>query len=143
MKRFNVKFENLYFYFSDDAEADERNAAKYIEFARAVGAGHMNMQAMMWKDTPFMRPTDREAVLDYARRANRIGKNVRGRRHQGMHASPCQHACVYPRANRFIYAKHGPRPAYTCAWIPRTSLWPGWTWCRLPAYMASASVMCI
>lgn len=96
MKRFHVKFENLYFYFSDDAEADERNAVKYIAFAKAVGAGHMNMQAVMWKDAPFVRPTDREAVLDYARRANRIGK---------LCAQAGIKACMHPHANTRVFTQ--------------------------------------
>ena len=51
--KYGLKFENLYFYFTDDEAADCENAKKYIAFAKEVGAHHMNMQGVMWKDTPF------------------------------------------------------------------------------------------
>ncbi|MEG0897890.1 MAG: sugar phosphate isomerase/epimerase, partial [Ruthenibacterium sp.] len=96
LQKYNLKFENLYFYFSDDAEKDYANAEKYIAFAKAVGATHMNMQAVMWKDAPFVRPTDKEAVLDYAKRSNIIGK---------MCADKGIKACMHPHSNTKVFSE--------------------------------------
>lgn len=96
MKRFGVKFANLYFYFSDDAQADEEKARRYVAFAKAVGATHMNMQAVMWKDEPYLRPTDREVVLDFARRANAVGR---------LCADAGIKACMHPHANTHVFSE--------------------------------------
>lgn len=55
VKKYNLKFENLYFYFSDDPEKDYEEAKKYLKFMKEVDAHYMNMQGVMWKDTPFMQ----------------------------------------------------------------------------------------
>lgn len=112
--KYGLKFENLYFYFSDNAERDVEDAKKYIAFAKAVGAGYMNIQAVMWKDKPFVRPTDKAAVLDYARRANEIGK---------MCMEAGIKACMHPHSNTKVFteeqidlfaANTDPRYVYLC-----------------------------
>lgn len=94
--KYNMKFENLYFYFTDDEAADCENAKKYVSFAKEVGAHHMNMQGVMWKDTPFNRPTDKETILSYARRSNVIGK---------MCAEAGIKACMHPHANTAVFTE--------------------------------------
>lgn len=91
---YGLKFENLYFYFSNDPEKDYEAAKKYIAFAQEVGATHMNMQAVMWKDQPFTRPTDKAAVLDYAKRSNIIGEWC---------TKAGIKACMHPHANTAIF----------------------------------------
>jgi inosose dehydratase len=91
---YGLKFENLYFYFSNDAEKDYEAAKKYIAFAQEVGATHMNMQGVMWKDQPFTRPTDKAAVLDYAKRSNIIGEWC---------TKAGIKACMHPHANTAIF----------------------------------------
>lgn len=112
--KYGLKFENLYFYFSNDEEKDYKEAEKYIAFAKAVGATHMNMQGVMWKDKPFNRPTDRDAILNYAQRSNRIGK---------MCTDAGIKACMHPHANTKIFKEDqieifventDPRYVYLC-----------------------------
>ncbi|HEX2946088.1 MAG TPA: sugar phosphate isomerase/epimerase family protein [Clostridia bacterium] len=111
---FGLKFENLYFYFSNDAEKDYEDAKKYIAFAREVGATHMNMQGVMWKDRPFVKPTDKDAILDYAKRSNIIGEWCT---QAGIKA------CMHPHANTRIFQEDqiemfventDPRYVYLC-----------------------------
>ena len=47
VNKYGLKFENLYFYFSDDPEKDYQEALRYLEFMKAVGAHYMNMQGVM------------------------------------------------------------------------------------------------
>lgn len=92
--KYGLKFANLYFYFSDDPEKDVAEAERYLEFMTAVGATHMNMQGVMWKDTPFDRPTDEAGVKAYASLSNRIGK---------LCAERGIKACLHPHANTKIF----------------------------------------
>ena len=96
VEKYGLKFENLYFYFSDDPEFDLKKAAEYIEFMKKVGAHYMNMQGVMWKDTPFLRPTNREGILQYAELANKIG---------AMCAGAGIRACLHPHANTRIFTE--------------------------------------
>ena len=93
-ERYGLKFENLYFYFSNDFDADVEKAKGYIEFMKKIGAHYMNMQGLMWKDTPFIRPTDRDGVLEYARLANTVGK---------MCAEAGIKACMHPHMNTLVF----------------------------------------
>lgn len=93
-ERYGLKFENLYFYFSNDFDADVEKAKGYIEFMKKIGAHYMNMQGFMWKDTPFIRPTDRDGVMEYARLANTIGK---------MCAEAGIKACMHPHMNTLVF----------------------------------------
>lgn len=92
--KYGLKFENLYFYFSDDPEKDYEEALKYIDFMKKVDAHFMNMQGVMWKDQPFDRPLDRETVLSYAALANRIGKACKEANIK---------ACMHPHANSAVF----------------------------------------
>lgn len=96
VKKYGLKFSNLYFYFSDDPEKDVAEAKRYLEFMVAVGATHMNMQGVMWKDTPFLRPTDEDGVRAYAELSNRIGK---------LCAAHGIKACLHPHANTKIFTE--------------------------------------
>ena len=93
-ERYGLKFENLYFYFSNDFDADVEKAKGYIEFMKKIGAHYMNMQGLMWKDTPFIRPTDRDGVMEYARLANTVGK---------MCAEAGIKACMHPHMNTLVF----------------------------------------
>ena len=93
-ERYGLKFENLYFYFSNDFDADVEKAKGYIEFMKKIGAHYMNMQGFMWKDTPFIRPTDRDGVMEYARLANTVGK---------MCAEAGIKACMHPHMNTRVF----------------------------------------
>lgn len=96
VEKYGLKFENLYFYFTNDEAADCENAKKYIEFAKQVGCTHMNMQGVMWKEQPFQRPTDKETILSYARRSNIIGK---------MCTEAGIKACMHPHANTAVFTE--------------------------------------
>lgn len=92
--RYGLKFENLYFYFSNDAEKDLEKAKQYLDFMQKIDAHYMNMQGVMWKDTPFLRPIDREGILRYAELANKIGRMCTER---GIKA------CMHPHMNTLVF----------------------------------------
>ena len=96
VNRYGLKFENLYFYFSDDPEKDVEKAKEYIKFMVKIGARYMNMQGVMWKDTPFMRPTDRDGIMKYASLADTIGK---------MCAEAGIKACMHPHMNTLVFTE--------------------------------------
>ena len=122
VNRYGLKFENLYFYFSNDAEKDLEKAKGYIEFMKRIGAHSMNMQGVMWKDTPFIRPTDRSGVLEYAALADKIGK---------MCAEAGIKACMHPHMNTLVFQEEqvdlfmehtDPRYVYLCMDTAHTTL---------------------
>lgn len=121
-ERYGLKFENLYFYFSNDFDADVEKAKGYIEFMKKIGAHYMNMQGFMWKDTPFIRPTDRDGVLEYARLANTVGK---------MCAEAGIKACMHPHMNTLVFKEDqidlfmentDPQHVYLCMDTAHTTL---------------------
>lgn len=94
VEHYGLKFENLYFYFSNDAEKDLEKAKKYLEFMQKIDAHYMNMQGVMWKDTPFLRPTNRDGILRYAELANQIGRLCKA---SGIKA------CMHPHMNTLVF----------------------------------------
>lgn len=96
VQKYNLKFENLYFYFSDNQDKDYEEAKKYLEFMKAVDAHYMNMQGVMWTDTPFQRPTNKEQILSYARLSDKIGRLCK---EYGVKA------CMHPHANTAVFTK--------------------------------------
>lgn len=96
VKKYNLKFENLYFYFSDNPEKDYEEAKKYLKFMKEVDAHYMNMQGVMWKDTPFIRPLNEETILSYAKLSDKIGKLCK---EYGVKA------CMHPHANTAVFKK--------------------------------------
>ncbi len=94
INKYEMKFENLYFYFSDDPERDYDAALRDIEIMQRVGAHYMNLQGVMWSEKPYERPLDRETVLAYAALADRIGKACKAARIT---------ACMHPHANTAVY----------------------------------------
>jgi hypothetical protein len=134
---YGVEFANLYFFFADDAKADAENVKKYIAFAQAVGATHMNLQAVMWKEQSLIRPTDRERVLAYANLADQIGGLCRWP--ASKPACTLMPILAYlPRSRSTCSSPTPTRVAYPYAWIRRTSRWRGWMWQRLRANTANA-----
>ena len=120
--RYGLKFENLYFYFSNDPEKDIEKAKVYIEFMKKIGAHYMNMQGVMWKDTPFIRPTDRGGILKYAELANTIGK---------MCSEAGIKACMHPHMNTLVFMEDqvdlfmentDPKYVYMCMDTAHTTL---------------------
>ena len=96
LDKYKLEMANLYFHFSDDAAKDYETAKGYVDFMKKIGAGYMNLQAVMWNDKPFDRPINKEAVIDYAKRSNEIGKLCK---ENGIKA------CFHPHANTNIYTE--------------------------------------
>ena len=96
MKRYDLEFVNLYHYFSDDLDADIKNAERYCKFLKAIGADTMNIQAKMWKDTPYNRPFDKSAVDGYIDGCHKIGKICK---EYGVKL------CLHPHANTAVFAE--------------------------------------
>lgn len=94
--KYGIEFANLYFYFSADEAGDCERAKRYVEFARAVGCTHMNMQGVMWKDEPLRRPLDEQTILSYARRSDVIGR---------LCAQAGIRACMHPHANTAVFTQ--------------------------------------
>lgn len=120
--KYNLKFENLYFYFSQDPEKDYQEALRYLEFMKAVDAHYMNMQGTMWSDQPFERLLDEKTILAYAELSNRIGKACR---EAGVKA------CMHPHANTALFhqeeidlymANTDPEYVYLCVDTAHTTL---------------------
>jgi len=93
-KKYNVKFENLYFYYTDDPEKDWANVHKSIKFLYEAGGHYMNLQGLMWSDQPFTRPTDTEKIQMYCDLSNKIGAEC---------AKFGIKACFHPHANTPVY----------------------------------------
>lgn len=120
--KYHLKFENLYFYFSNDSEKDYQEALRYLEFMKAVDAHYMNMQGVMWSDAPFERPLDEKTILAYAELSNRIGKACK---EAGVKA------CMHPHANTALFhqeeidlymANTDPEYVYLCVDTAHTTL---------------------
>lgn len=92
--KYNVKFENLYFYYTNDPKADIEKARDCIKFMIAVNAHYMNMQGVLWRDEPFVRPINKEALDIYAEEANTIGR---------MCYEAGIKACMHPHANTPLF----------------------------------------
>ena len=56
---------------------------------KAVDAHYMNMQGVMWTDTPYQRPTNKEQILSYARLSDKIGRLCKRIWSKSMYASTC------------------------------------------------------
>ena len=96
LDKYGLEMANLYFHFSDKPVEDFEKAKEYVEFMKKIGATYMNLQAIMWHDTPHDSPIDKEAVLGYAKRSNEIGKLCK---ENGIKA------CFHPHANTNIYTE--------------------------------------
>ena len=96
LKKYNLEMANLYHHFSEDAKEDYEKAINYVDFMKKIGAAYMNLQAVMWNDPPNDRPMDKDAVLDYAKRSNEIGKLCK---ENGLTA------CFHPHANTHIFTE--------------------------------------
>ena len=77
-------------------EISYEEAKKYLEFMKAVDAHYMNMQGVMWTDTPYQRPTNKEQILSYARLSDKIGRLCK---EYGVKA------CMHPHANTAVFTK--------------------------------------
>ena len=96
LDKYGLEMANLYHHFSDNPQEDFEKAKGYVDFMKKIGATYMNLQAVMWNDHPHDRPIDKEAVLDYAKRSNEIGKLCTD---NGIKA------CFHPHANTHIYTE--------------------------------------
>ena len=96
LEKYKLEMANLYLHFSDNAQADYDAAKAYVEFMKKIGATYMNLQAIMWNEPPHDRPINKEAVLDYAKRSNEVGKLCK---ENGIKA------CFHPHANTHIYTE--------------------------------------
>ena len=65
-EKYGLEFVNLYHYLTPDWEADQQKGLAYCQFAQKVGAPYMNLQMQTWKDMPYNRPTNPEAIRLYA-----------------------------------------------------------------------------
>ncbi len=96
VKKYNLDFQNLYFYFTEDEAADCEEVKKYIAFAKEVGCHHMNMQGFFYKELDCVLPFDKEMLESYARRANVIGK---------LCAEAGIKACMHPHAKTPLFTE--------------------------------------
>lgn len=97
LNKYGLELVCLYLHYSDDQETDYQNAVKYIDFMKKTGATYLNLQAVMWSEPPNDRPTDKNAILEYAKLSNRIGKLCE---ENGMVA------CFHPHANTAVYREN-------------------------------------
>lgn len=67
------------------------------KFLQAVGGSYLNLQACMWEDKPFDRPTDYEALDFYASLFTRMGE---------IAARYGIQACLHPHAQTPIFREH-------------------------------------
>jgi len=96
LSKYNLEFCNLYLHFSDDPDADYENARIYVDFMKQIGASYLNLQAVMWKDQPNLRPTDLAQIEAYARLSDRIGQ---------LCLENNLTACFHPHANTAIFTE--------------------------------------
>ncbi len=96
LRKYNLEMVNLYLHYSEDPEVDYENAVKYVDFMKKIGATYLNLQAVMWSDPPNDRPTDEQAVLDYAKLSDKIGQLCKD---NGLVA------CFHPHANTAIFTE--------------------------------------
>ncbi len=96
LDKYGLEFVNMYEHFTEDPEADYQSAVDYVKFMKEVGVTHLNMQAVMWKDTPFLRPTDEAAIRSFAERSNRIGQ---------LCVDNGITACFHPHLNTAVYTE--------------------------------------
>jgi len=98
LKKYNLHMANLYHHYrGTDAASDEEDyhkGVRYLDFMKKIGATHMNLQAVMWREGENDRPTDKERILHYAELSNRLGRDCK---EKGI--IPCFH----PHANTHIY----------------------------------------
>lgn len=93
-EKYGLQFVNLYHYLTPDWEADQQKGLAYCRFAQKVGAPYMNLQMQTWKDMPYDRPTNPEAIRLYADKAMVIGRMAR---EHGLTV------CVHPHANTPVF----------------------------------------
>ena len=91
---YGLEMANLYEHYTDDPEADVQSAVHYLDFMQKIGATYLNLQAVMWRDAPNVRPTDKEAIRAYADLSNRIG---------ALCAQSGAVACFHPHANTAVF----------------------------------------
>lgn len=97
LDRYGLEMANLYHHYRGDPEEDYQKAVAYVDFMKKIGATNLNLQAVMWKDAPNDRPTDRKVIIDYyASVSNRIGKLCKD---NGIAA------CFHPHANSPIFTE--------------------------------------
>ncbi len=96
LDKYGLEMANLYLHYSDDPEKDYENAVAYADFMKKIGATYMNLQGVMWREAPNVRPTDSEAIRRYAELSNRIGALCAG---QGLVA------CFHPHANTAVFSR--------------------------------------
>lgn len=96
LDKYNLEMANLYEHYTDDDEADYQSAVHYVDFMKKIGATYLNLQGVMWKDAPNVRPMDPEKVKKYAVLSDRIGKLCK---ENGMVA------CFHPHANTPIFSE--------------------------------------
>lgn len=94
MKKYGLEFVNIYHYLTPDFNADLKNGERYAAFGEKIGASYMNLQMQTWKDMPYDRPFNKEAIEEYSRKANMIGKIAK---EHGLTV------CVHPHANTPVF----------------------------------------
>ena len=97
LKKYNLRMANLYHHYRGDHEEDFQKGVRYLDFMNKIGATHMNLQAVMWREGENDRPTDKDSILRYAELSNRLGAECKKK---GV--IPCFH----PHANTHIYREN-------------------------------------
>ena len=96
LDKYHLEMVNLYQHFSDDAQKDLETAKGYIDFMTKIGATYLNLQGVMWRDEPLVRPMDIKTIDAYADLANAIGKLCK---EKGLVA------CFHPHAQTPVFSE--------------------------------------
>jgi Sugar phosphate isomerases/epimerases len=96
LEKYDANMVNLYGHFRDNPETDYENCFKQIDFLAAIGGTHYNCQGNTWKEEPFVRPLNKEKILEYADLCNRLGAHAK---EKGITL------CFHPHANTAVFAE--------------------------------------
>lgn len=93
--KYGMKFVCLYHYLTKDFESDVSKGKEYCEFARKIGAPYINLQMPGWREPPWSRPTDVDAIKECVRKTTIIAKIAKD---NGLTL------CAHPHANTPVFA---------------------------------------
>ena len=76
--KYNLPLVNVYGHFTGDPDTDIPKAKKQLDFLHAVGGKWFNCQHGGYKEAPYDRPLNKEAVLNIARISEEVGAYAKG-----------------------------------------------------------------
>lgn len=93
-RRYGLEFVCLYHYLTPDYASDKAKGLEYCRFAQQIGAPYINLQMNGWREPPWDRPTDPEAITICAEKTMEIAKMAHD---HGLKL------CAHPHANTPVY----------------------------------------